>query len=528
MTSLAALAYALLLMALVILYNIIKQFWCKSGKGRSKPLSLPPGPAPWPVVGCAPDMLWNKPTGRWILRLMEEMDTDIACFRIGNTHVIPVTDPKIAQEFLKKHDATFASRPVSMAAQAFSGGYMTAVISPFGEQWKKMRRVLTSEIICPARHKWLHDKRAEEADNLVKHVFHQCKSLGQVNLRHTTRHYCGNMIRKLVFNKRYFGKGREDGGPTIDEEQQVDALFNALNYLYAFCVSDYFPFLVGLDLDGHEKVVKDCTRTFRRLHEPIINERIKQWRDDSSSQSNGKEPQDLLDVLIMLKDSQGKPLLNPHEIKAQATEIMMAAVDNPSNAVEWAMAEMINRPELLNKAKEEINRVVGQERLVQESDIPHLNYIKACAREAFRLHPIAPFNVPHVALSDAIMAGYRIPKGSHILMSRMGLGRNPKVWDEPLKFEPERHITNDAEEVVLSEPDLRFISFSMGRRGCIAAQLGTTMTVMLLARLIQGFNWSPLANVSSINLNESKNDLSLAEPLVAQAKPCLANHLYRK
>ncbi|KAL3745259.1 hypothetical protein ACJRO7_014380 [Eucalyptus globulus] len=526
MTSFATLAYALLLPALVILHNVIKHFWCKSVEGKSKSFPLPPGPAPWPVIGCAPEMLRNKPAARWILRWMEEMDTEISCFRIGNTNVIPVTDPKIAREFLKKQDATFMSRPISMAAWAFSGGYMTTVMSPYGEQWKKMRRVLTSEIICPARHKWLHDKRAEEADNLLKHVFNQCKSPGQVNLRHVTRHYCGNVIRRLVFNKRYFGKGRQDGGPTIDEEQHVDALFNALNYLYAFCVSDYFPFLVGLDLDGHEKVVKDCTMTFRRLHDPIINERIKQWRDNLSSESNGKEPQDLLDVLITLKDSKGKPLLTPHEIKAQATEMLMAAVDNPSNAVEWAMAEVINRPELLNKAKEEIDRVVGKERLVQESDIPQLNYIKACGREAFRLHPIAPFNVPHVALSDAVVAGYHIPKGSHILVSRMGLGRNPEVWDEPTKFKPERHIMGDAVEVVLTEPDLRFISFSSGRRGCIAAQLGTTMTVMLLARLIQGFNWSTPPNIYSINLNESRDDLSLAEPLVLQAEPRLPNYLY--
>ncbi|KAK3431703.1 hypothetical protein EUGRSUZ_E03816 [Eucalyptus grandis] len=192
---------------------------------------------------------------------------------------------------------------------------------------------------------------------------------------------------------------------------------------------------------------------------------------------------------------------------------MMAAVDNPSNAVEWAMAEMIYQ-------------LWGKERLVQESDIPQLNYVKACAREAFRLHPIAPFNVPHVALSDAVVAGYRIPKGSHILVSRMGLGRNPKVWDEPLKFKPERHIMSDAVEVVLTDPDLRLISFSTGRRGCIAMQLGTTMTVMLLARLIQGFNWSKPPSVSSINLIESMDDLSLAEPLILQAEPCLPNHLY--
>jgi tyrosine N-monooxygenase len=58
---------------------------------------------------------------------------------------------------------------------------------------------------------------------------------------------------------------------------------------------------------------------------------------------------------------------------------------------------------------EEIDGVVGRDRLVQESDIPRLSYLKACIREAFRLHPIAPFNMPHVALADTTVAGYHIP-----------------------------------------------------------------------------------------------------------------------
>ncbi|XP_030519672.2 tyrosine N-monooxygenase-like [Rhodamnia argentea] len=519
---------ALLLLTFISLCNIVKKEFCRRViRKKHNPFPLPPGPASWPVVGCALGMLHNKPVFRWIHRLMKEMDTEIACIRLGSTHVIPVTSPIIAREFLRKQDSLFASRPVSMASGMFGGSYLTAVLSPYGEQWKKMRRVLASEVICPARHKWLHDKRAEEADNLVKYVYNLCKTSGhQVNLRTTTRHYCGNVIRRLMFNKRYFGKGREDGGPTTDEEQHIDAIFSALHYLFAFCVSDYFPFLVGLDLDGHEKEVKGSARTLRRLHEPIISERIRRWRDDRSSGSDEKEPQDLLDVLIMLKDSQGKPLLTPQEVRAQTMEIMIAAVDNPSNAVEWAMAEMISQPELLNKATREIDRVVGKERLVQESDIPQLNYIKACAREAFRLHPIAPFNVPHVAMSDTMVAGYRIPKGSHILLSRVGLGRNPKVWDEPHQFKPDRHIVSGPAEVVLTEPDLRFISFSTGRRGCVAATLGTTMTVMLLARLIQGFSWSKPSNLSSINLAESRDDLFLAEPLVAQAELRLPRHLY--
>lgn len=209
---------------------------------------------------------------------------------------------------------------------------------------------------------------------------------------------------------------------------------------------------------------------------------------------------------------------------------MIEMVDNPSNAVEWTLAEMINQPELLQKAIEELDNVVGKQRQVQESDIPNLKFIKACAKESLRLHPTVAFNVPHVSMKDTIVNGYFIPNGSHILLSRSGLGRNPKVWIESHKFKPERHFKNDESEydfeIALTEPNLKFISFSTGRRSCPGVMLGTTMTIMLLARLLHGFTWSLPPNISSINLIESKNDMFLAEPLLAMAKPRLAPELY--
>lgn len=203
---------------------------------------------------------------------------------------------------------------------------------------------------------------------------------------------------------------------------------------------------------------------------------------------------------------------------------MLASVDNPANNVEWILSEMLNQPEVLQKAVDEIDRVVGNERWVQEYDIPKLNYVKACAREGYRLHPIAPFNVPHVSMQDMTIAGYFIPKGSHVLLSRYGLGRNSQVWEEPLKFDPDRHLNKEV--VNLTENELRFISFSTGRRGCMGVELGTSMNVMLLARLLQGFSWSLPPNQVEIDLSESENDISKAKPLHAHAKPRLAAKLY--
>ncbi|XP_078150449.1 tyrosine N-monooxygenase-like [Carex rostrata] len=445
----------------------------------SKQNQLPPGPMPWPLVGCLPAMLQQKPVSRWIHLLMKDMNTDIACVRIGKVHVISITCPKIAQEVVRKKDAILASRPTSFATNLLVGG---TIFCPFGDQWKKMRRILTSEVVCPARHCSLYDKRADEANHLVQYVYNLCQSSKDIDIRVVARHYCGNVTRRLMFNKRYFSQVMPDGGPGADEIEQINAIFDLLRYIFAFCISDYFPSLIGLDLDGHEKILKTARKTLDKLHDPIITERIKLWRQGSSDSE--RETQDWLDVLVSLKDADGHFLLTAEEIKTQTIELFLASVDNPSHAVECILAEMMNNPDVLQEATNEIDRVVGNERLVDECDIPRLNYLKACIREAIRLHPLVPFNPPHQAMEDTTIAGYFIPKGSHVLLSRLGLGRNPKTWEEPLKFKPERHLTDKCSDVLLTEPELRFISFSSGRRGCLGVTLGTTMTVILLARLL--------------------------------------------
>ncbi|KAJ1422946.1 Cytochrome P450 [Sesbania bispinosa] len=460
-------------------------------------------------------MLANKPTFRWIQNLMNNLNTEIACIRLGNVHFIPVSSPEIARDILIRKDAVFASRPLNWSSEYVSCGYLTTALVPFGEQWKKMKKLITNDLLSPLRHQWLHDKRVEEANNLVRYVYNKCKSGGGlVNVKIAAQHYSGNVIRRLVFNTRYFGEGCEDGGPGFEEVEHMQALFKVLKYLFAFSVSDYMPCLRGFDLDGHEKHMKEAAEIVRKYHDPIIEDRIEQWK-------NGKriKEEDLLDVLISLKDADNNALLTADEIKSQIMEIMLATVDNPSNAIEWGLSEMINQPELLQKAIKELDNVVGKERQVQESDFPKLNYVKACAREAFRLHPIVDFIIPHVSVADTVVANYFIPKGSHVLLRRQGVGQNPRVWKDPFKFKPERHLKSDGSNLVLTEPSLKLITFSTGRRGCPGLMLGTDMTVMLFARLLHGFTWSVPPNQCRIDLSESEGDTSKAKPLVAFAKP---------
>uniref|UniRef100_A0A0E0P5D8 Tyrosine N-monooxygenase n=1 Tax=Oryza rufipogon TaxID=4529 RepID=A0A0E0P5D8_ORYRU len=512
LTFLMSIAMAILLLV-ALFYRIKKQAAAMAAKRKQQP-KLPPGLATMQVVGNMHQMLMNKPVFRWIHRLLDEMDTEILCLRLGGVHMIAVASPEMAREVLRKNDAVLASRPSSFASRAFSFGYKNTIMSLAGDQWRKMRRVLASEILSPAMERRMLGRRVEEADHLVNYVYSNCNN-GTVDVRHVTRYFCGNIIRKLVFGRRHFNSGDGNIGPGHEEEAHIDALFTALDYLGAFSVSDYFPALV----------VNGLMDTFNRLHDPIIMERMEEWKSLRTKGDKRREVADFLDVLISLEDAQGEPLLSLDEIKAETLEIILATVDNPSNAVEWALAKMVNNPKAMKKAVDELDMVVGRERLVEESDIHNLTYLKACIREAFRLHPYHPFNPPHVAIADTTVAGYMIPKGSHVMLSRIGLGQNPRAWDKPLEFRPERHLKS-AGTVVLAEPELRFVSFSAGRRGCPAVSLGTSITMMLFARLLQGFSWSIPPGGDRIELQESATSLQLSKPLFMQAKPRLLLHLY--
>ena len=93
--------------------------------------------------------------------------------------------------------------------------------------------------------------------------------------------------------------------------RNITALFTILEYLYAFCITDYFPWLRGkTDLDGHEKNTRKALEIVRKYQDPLVNERIQMWKSGARMENS-----DLLDALI----KQDEPKLTPDEIKAQIT-----------------------------------------------------------------------------------------------------------------------------------------------------------------------------------------------------------------
>uniref|UniRef100_A0A7C8YSR8 Costunolide synthase n=1 Tax=Opuntia streptacantha TaxID=393608 RepID=A0A7C8YSR8_OPUST len=104
--------------------------------------------------------------------------------------------------------------------------------------------------------------------------------------------------------------------------------------------------------------------------------------------------------------------------------------------MEWAMSILLNHPQVLEKAKAEIDIQVGQDRLLEDSDLPRLPYLQCIVSETLRMFPVLPLLLPHLSSQDCQIGGFDIPGGTMLLVNAWAIHRDPKLWDEPEVFKP--------------------------------------------------------------------------------------------
>jgi cytochrome P450 len=121
-------------------------------------------------------------------------------------------------------------------------------------------------------------------------------------------------------------------------------------------------------------------------------------------------------------------------------DALAAGTDTTMLTSEWAMAEVLRNPAVAERARAELDRVVGSERTVREADIPELKYVQAIAKETMRLHPPVPMLVPHLNKIPAKVFGYDIPAETAVFVNAWGIARDPAVWERALEFAPERFL----------------------------------------------------------------------------------------
>lgn len=156
---------------------------------------------------------------------------------------------------------------------------------------------------------------------------------------------------------------------------------------------------------------------------------------------------------------------------------------------------------MLKKAQEEIEKHVGQNRMVEESDLKNLVYLQAIINETMRLYPSAPLSVPHESTEDCIVGGYTVPKGTRLLVNIWKIQHDPEIWEDPFEFQPERFLTSK-KEIDVKGQHFELIPFGCGRRVCLGISFALKAMQMILANVIHAYDFhNPLSD--KIDMTES-------------------------
>lgn len=195
-------------------------------------------------------------------------------------------------------------------------------------------------------------------------------------------------------------------------------------------------------------------------------------------------------------------------------------MDTSATAIDWAMSELLKHPCFMQKVQTELEEAVGLDRMVEESDLEKLHYLDKVIKETLRLHPVAPLLLPHFATEDCTISGFLIPEKSRIIVNVWAIGRDPKVWNDPERFNPERF---EGSSVDVRGRDFQLIPFGSGRRGCPGLQLGLTTVRYVLAQLLHCFDWELPDGVIASELDMTE-EFGLTMP---RAKHLMAVPSYR-
>ena len=150
------------------------------------------------------------------------------------------------------------------------------------------------------------------------------------------------------------------------------------------------------------------------------------------------------------------------------------------------MAELLKNPSVLKKLQDEVRELLGGKQDITDDDLEKMPYLKAVIKESLNLHPPIPLLVPRLAREDVEVMGYDIAAGTMVIINAWAIGRDPKNWDEPEKFQPERFLNSPVD---FKGHDFQLIPFGAGRRGCPGIAFAMASNELVLANLVHKFDW---------------------------------------
>ncbi|KAF9484255.1 cytochrome P450 [Pholiota conissans] len=184
-------------------------------------------------------------------------------------------------------------------------------------------------------------------------------------------------------------------------------------------------------------------------------------------------------------------------LKETAATAYAAGADTTTSSLGTFFYAMAISPEVQKKAKEELERVIGGDRLATYDDEDFLPYIQAVIREVFRWRPVVPLGVSHSATAEDVYKNYYIPKNTILVPNIWAMTRDPIKYENPEEFNPDRFFDNNGE---LNTDDVGY-TFGFGRRICPGRHMASATMFLAIANILLAFDIRPPKDASGKDIS---------------------------
>ncbi|KAK6125303.1 hypothetical protein DH2020_040951 [Rehmannia glutinosa] len=441
-----------------------------------------------PVIGHL--HLLKQPLHRTFHRF-SQIHGPIFSLKLGIRRVVVVSSPKLLEECFTKNDVVFSNRPRALLDDYIGYNRTTMVGAPYGHLWRSLRRLGAQEVLSSARLDAFSQIREDEVRLTLKSLIYRIE-WAKVELRPKLFELVFNIIMRMLTGKRFSSEEK-------DSEKFRETIDEIFEHAHASNPEDLLPFLRWIDYRGLKKKFAALGKKLDDFYQGLLEEHRRDKRNT------------IIGHLLSLQESDPE-LYTDEIIKGFITIMIVGGTDTSIVTVEWVMSVLLNHPQILQKAKVELDSQVGDHRMLEERDLPNLRYLRNIILEASRIYPAGGLTLPREASTDCKVGGFDIPRGTMLVVNAWAIQRDPEVWDEPMRFKPERFEGRDVEPQTL-------MTFGMGRRACPGAGMAQRVVGLVLGSLIHCFDWGRV-NLEEIDLAEGVGLTNpKLKPLEAMCKP---------
>ncbi|KAI9170623.1 Multifunctional cytochrome P450 monooxygenase af510 [Paramyrothecium foliicola] len=448
---------------------------------KQKHTRLPPGPAPWPVIGNLPDL--PSPVGppeylHWVQH--KDKYGRLSSMQVMGQTLLIIHDHEIARDLFDKRSKFTTGRPFLEFAHGLAGygGYTTG--QGRNDNFKRQRRFMHQTLgtkglvdqyssIQRAEVGYMLSRVLEEPRNLVKHF--QKKGTDKDDFSEA-----GAIILNMTYG---YSVEKKTTDPLVRLVDQMMANF-ALAFRPLAWPVDAFPVLKYLPSWLPGASFKQTASKWNQINQLVAN--IPYAFTKESMNAPGYQRSMVSRVLEEGQKSGKFDSQDEESLKWAAATLYGGGADTTVSSLTSFVLAMIKFPEVQRKAQEEIDRVIGSGRLPQFEDRDKLPYVNAVAKETFRWFPVAPLGVPHTVDEDFEYDAYVIPKGAMLIPNIWWLLHDPEVFKDPEAFDPTRYISPR------NEPDPTDYCFGFGRRICPGRHVADASVFLSVAQLLCCFN----------------------------------------